>query len=839
MTARRSSGRSPHFDIAGRGPLQGIVLGFIIIRADIEVLEGELEACVLQAKRVPQMLPEEQVILLLNTQYSTLASLSNVAQYLKDKQGERILLEEQALQKSEAVPRKIRNIISQAKQTQDELEKLRERRLRLVETLDRAPKNDTVISYLISVQTKLQRLKMAKQYIDLLIKVESLSTRIEQDMDRNMKESLAAYQELWSLWADLRDKDNGGPALSSSQVAGMTFKVDMTSFENLTAYIRQVTDGLHSRLRMKLARFLSDLFDLLVHWLIYVDNRKLEQALDTLGWPNAVKIPLGGNEGLAAFREAFGELILLRSPHTAGDNDVHFLPPIEVMLQAPVLHFKYHFEGSRPTNRLDKPEWAFTRVLTSIRDHSAFLCGPVQELLDDYGFRSHDAKNLFIEGMLIAVTHKLRVDAPKLLLEPLLLSHTIKETLAFDNALREIHLYGDSGTGWKGCVSVFTEQPQWFQEWLSLELAAAKGRFQEAIDADEAWEWADPNVSDLDETKPTQSAETFVNILEAVTDRYKLLPEFLHRLAFFNEIQLPLLEDYLQDIRTAMKRQVNAFHPINTPGALLPSKTGRMQIICRYASSLHYIATVLREWTDQPFFVEFWEQLRKRTEEAGDEQATLFDEVISAYESRVKRIEDIVVQDIIQEFGEYMWQYDRRRNWTLSPSSLPDDVHIEEISPEFCASLKVLSHFLPTIFENLPSTIGQLILRELASRIDEHLFTRIILRSRFNRLGARHLQVDIVQGLWNGVFRPWHRKPEVLFRRTSEALKLLNLPVNPVGKSDGKSLTLLGLLDVLLENDSKSVRSALEGIGVFRLSLEEVQDVLNRTVEVENIANQL
>ncbi|KND02587.1 uncharacterized protein SPPG_03044 [Spizellomyces punctatus DAOM BR117] len=764
------------------------------------------------------MLPEEQVILLLNTQYSTLASLSNVAQHLKDKQEERILLEEQALQNSEAAPRKIRTIISQAKQTQDELEKLRERRLRLVETLDRVPKNDTVISYLISVQTKLQRLKMAKQYIDLLIKVEDLSTRIEQEMDRNMKESLAAYQELWSLWADLRDKDNGGPAVSSSQVAGMTFKIDMTT--NLTDYIRQVTDGLHSRLRMKLAR-------------------KLEQALDTLGWPNAVKIPLGGNEGLAAFREAFGELILLRSPHTAGDNDVYFLPPIEVMLQAPVLHFKYHFEGSRPTNRLDKPEWAFTRVLTSIRDHSAFLCGPVQELLEEYGFKSHDAKNLFIEGMVAAVTHKLRVDAPKLLREPLLLSHTIKETLAFDNALREIHLYGDSGTGWKGCVSVFTEQPQWFQEWLSMELAAAKGRFQDAIDADEAWEWADPNVSDLDEIKPTQSAETFISILEAVTDRYKLLPEFLHRLAFFNEIQLPLLEDYLQEIRTAIKRQVNVFHPINTPGAMLPSKTGRMQIICRYASSLHYVATVLREWTDQPFFVEFWEQLRKRTEETGDEQATLFDEVISAYESRVKRIEDIVVQDIIQEFGESMWQYDRRRNWALGPSSLNDDDHIEEISAEFCASLQVLSHFLPTIFENLPSTIGQLILRELASHIDEHLFTRIILRSRFNRLGARQLQVDIVQGLWNGVFRPWHRKPEVLFRRTSEALKLLNLPVNPAGKSDGKSLTLLGLLDVLLENDPKSVRSALEGIGVYRLSLEEVQDVLNRTVEVENIANQL
>ena len=80
-------------------------------------------------------------------------------------------------------------------------------------------------------------------------------------------------------------------------------------------------------------------------------------------------------------------------------------------------------------------------------------------------------QNEFIGGLLTTVTQRLRIDAPKLLTKPQLLSHAISETLLFDKAVKEVHLYiPRGGTEWKGCVAVFTETPEWFRAWLAIEL---------------------------------------------------------------------------------------------------------------------------------------------------------------------------------------------------------------------------------------------------------------------------------------------------------------------------------------------------------------------------------
>ena len=43
------------------------------------------------------------------------------------------------------------------------------------------------------------------------------------------------------------------------------------------------------------------------------------------------------------------------------------------MIQPIALRFKYHFQGSRNTNRVDKPEWAFTHILDQIYEHESFI----------------------------------------------------------------------------------------------------------------------------------------------------------------------------------------------------------------------------------------------------------------------------------------------------------------------------------------------------------------------------------------------------------------------------------------------------------------------------------
>ncbi|KAJ3180894.1 hypothetical protein HDU87_001534 [Geranomyces variabilis] len=786
----------------------------------------------------PALSVDALVAVLINEAFPTVSALSAAPQFLAATHQKRQHLLEKASKQAQSAPQKISGIVQDARSVKQELMEVQRRREELERTLERTPVDDPFLVTLAGLQLKLEKLKAAKSYVDALLRVDELSTHLEQSAVRDVEEALIAYDHLRAIWRAVHPAN--GKRTNSEQNGGeeeadlglpLPFGGDTTA--NLVHFVEETTQKAHALLKAQLAK-------------------KLEDALDSVGWPKAIAL-----EDLEAklhpLREAFGNLILLQSPERRDGDPQVPLAPIEVLLQAPILHFKFHFQGDRPTNRLDKPEWAFTRVLTTIRDHSPFLCGPIQQLLEENGYPDRDAKNEFIYGLLGAVMHKLRIDAPKLLLDIRLFSHAVKETLAFDAALREIHLYVQpDGQEWKGCASVFTERPELFAQWIQMELAASRAKFEEAVEADEAWEFADEAISEADELRPTQSAECFVKILEAITDRYKLLPDLLRRISFLNELQLPLLENYLQEVRAGIKRHVSSFHPANTPGASDDSKTGRVTLLCRYASSLHYIASVLKDWGDQPFLIDFWEEIRERTAVEGEPdediisnvQGSVFDEVVAAYGKCVNRLQDLVLQDIMQDFIETLWQYDRRRNWVVpvqDPASASQST--DEISPELCPALDSLSRYIPALRSNLPHPIFQHILRELATRIDEHLFRRIVLRGRFNAAGAMQLEIDLTRGLFAGVFRRWHPKPAVLFKRLNESLILLTMPMNPpksVGHQvptmptpAGQPPALVSIVEALLEGDEDGVRTLLDQIGVFRLTVAEVQDVVNRLHEVE------
>ncbi|KAJ3163678.1 hypothetical protein HDU86_000272 [Geranomyces michiganensis] len=819
------------------------------------------------------------VAVLVNDAFPTVSALSNAPQFLAathqkrqhllEKQGIDDPLLFQASKQAESAPQKIFGIVQDARNVQLRLVEVQRRRLELRKTLEQTPADEPLLVTLAGLQLKLEKLKAAKSYVDALLRVDGLSAQLEQSALRDVEKALVAYNELRGIWRAVHSTRQTTPTKNKSD--GDKDEIDLElpipiggdATANLVRFVEDTTERAHALLKAQLAK-------------------KLKDILDSLGWPNAISLA-DLESKMPTLREAFGNLSLLQTPEHR-DGDPHGpLASMEVLLEAPVLHFKYHFQGDRPTNRLDKPEWAFTRVLTTIRDHSALLCGPIQQLLEENGYPDRDAKNEFIHGLLGAVMHKLRIDAPKLLLDIRLFSHAVKETLAFDAALRDIHLYAQpDGQPWKGCASVFTERPELFIQWIQMELAASKAKFEEAIDADEAWEFADEAISEADELRPTQSAECFVKILEAITDRYKLLPDFLHRVSFLNELQLPLLENYLQEVRAGIKRHVSSFHPVNSPGASDASKMGRITLLCRYASSLHYVASVLKDWGDQPFLIDFWEEICERAaakSESDDDiianvNGTVFDEVVAAYTKCVNRLLDLSLQDIMQDFTEALYQYDRRyvrlsfchmdftltkpiesgvvelcvfssRNWVV-PAHDPGLPIIDEISPELCPALDSLSRYIPALCSNLPHPLFQQLLRELAVRIDDHLIRQIVLRGRFNEAGVKQLKVDFVGGLFTGVFRRWHPKPTALFKRLNESLSLLSLPVNPPksgaqpmptmptsGTTTSHVPALVTMVEALLEGDNDGIRTLLDQIGVFRLTISEVQDVVNRLHEVE------
>ncbi|KAJ3280319.1 hypothetical protein HK104_000754 [Borealophlyctis nickersoniae] len=603
------------------------------------------------------MLPQEQVVLLLNTELPTLDALSDVHSLLRKESERKLAVTEKAAHVAQHAPRRIQSLLTEAKNAQSELQQLQRTRAdiahRLREHMTHQEEGD-MLQYLSTAQSKLRKLRAAREYLGVLLKVDELSAKARQEMDRSAKAALAPYDELCSLWTSIKEewRDQTSPAVENDAgkqiVASL---VAQNALGTMADFVRGSALSLHEELLEKL-------------------SRKLEQALEGLGWPNPINIPAAAIDKLEPFRKAFGDLLLLRTPDVVakdGTTTDDIPSPINVMLKMPILHFKYHFQGNKPTNRLDKPEWAFTRVLTVIRDHTAFLCGPVQTLMVEYGYGDYDAKNEFTRGLLRAVTTKLRSDAPKLLQQPHLFSHAINETLLFDKSLRDVHLYVPrnlpAGTEWKGCVNVFTENPEWFRAWLGMELQAAKDRFDELIRSPDALDLAYESMSDIDDLRLTKSAEGFVTLLEAVTDRYKLLPNLAHRLAFFGEIQLTLLEDYLQHAHEDVDRHTG--NGSSTLDASDGTVSGLVRV-CRYASSLDYISSVLKEWGDQTFFLTLWEQLQKRGAEQpdpdveNDENGTLFSEVAAAYDRLRTRLLDSVVETVFSEFVDCLWQYERK-----------------------------------------------------------------------------------------------------------------------------------------------------------------------------------
>lgn len=66
--------------------------------------------------------------------------------------------------------------------------------------------------------------------------------------------------------------------------------------------------------------------------------------------------------------------------------------PIHYLVLPLKKRFLYHFYGARQTNRIDKPEWYFTQVLSWIRDHKDFVHKWIQPVINKFGFHHIEAE---------------------------------------------------------------------------------------------------------------------------------------------------------------------------------------------------------------------------------------------------------------------------------------------------------------------------------------------------------------------------------------------------------------------------------------------------------------
>ena len=213
-----------------------------------------------------------------------------------------------------------------------------------------------------------------------------------------------------------------------------------------------------------------------------------ESFLKKIYWPRAdAALPTPTLQEQWADR--FGRLLDLQKPELEAHEEAVaidpsakepiILLPIEVLVRPLELRFRYHFDGDRPTNRIDKPEYFLSHVTDLLNTYNGFFVNHVQPMLSDH-LRGTDAAmnsvysdstSALINALLPMLRNKIFPMLSHVAGQPQLLSHWMHEIMGFDTTIRDDWGYdgGYGVPGWNGLSWEILVKQGWFGRWLQVE----------------------------------------------------------------------------------------------------------------------------------------------------------------------------------------------------------------------------------------------------------------------------------------------------------------------------------------------------------------------------------
>ncbi|KAF7784590.1 hypothetical protein Agabi119p4_755 [Agaricus bisporus var. burnettii] len=580
-------------------------------------------------------------------------------------------------------------------------------------------------------------------------------------------------------------------SLTAVSTSSVSVFQDLQNFVEKVATASTNVEGGHNGQKLHIVKFLEKIRDKTWADIKGVVSSELIATAEKIGWPMNINYGNTSPRDRESFEGAFVNLLNLQTiakaigaenhSDTTGKSGIY---PIQALVVPVSLRFKYHFEGTRETNRLDKPEWYFTHILNIAHEHRQFMDEVVQPLLQASEYKSIHAWREFALHLLPLLSRKIRKTIPALLQSPSVLAHTIYQALTFDISFTEegFQLQGTSAaasdggdTKWDGVSTVILGNEQWFQAWLLGEQKFVEGQYQDLIHSSDAWEISDDTESSPQATalKSTNSARRIKALFEQVTDRYSPLPSPLQRIHFLISIQLPILDSYLSRITSSL----DAFETLSlafvrsVPGALnltnkgdgivnvntqnLTSGIEGIQRLCKALLSAAHIELALEGWTEDVFFLELWSDihhipsLRERVsvnpllpnpgpEDTDVPNETIFEVFINKYTTLIIRAENMIVQQICNEIESRL-----KAHFNLNISESVTESSLTEaplVSQTLLAPLTRLSTYLSYLLSTLSQTSFTTLYRRIATHLAEHILHRQILyRGSFSVLEGRRI----------------------------------------------------------------------------------------------------
>nr|XP_046234500.1 RAD50-interacting protein 1 isoform X2 [Scatophagus argus] len=488
--------------------------------------------------------------------------------------------------------------------------------------------------------------------------------------------------------------------------------------------------------------------------------------------------------------------------------------PIQIMLLPLSRRFRYHFYGNRQTNSLSKPEWYLTQVLMWMGNSSTFMEEKIQPILERAG-ASISARVELCRGLLSLVQEKVASDASRLLYDDVLFCHFVEEVLQFEKELRINQSYP---AVLPGLVHLMLEDAI-LQKWLTVEKKMAVEKMDAMLSAEGAWSSQYKDISDMDELKAPVCAETFMTLLQVITDRYRVLPCPSAQLKFLG-LQRELVDDFRIRLTQVMKEESRC--PLGTR-------------YCAILNAVNYICAILGDWGDNVFFL----QLQQEAVSLGEEvvlgglgvkelgrlaslEGSVFEGLLALLDRLKGDMMGRLLEWTMREITEKAKPYCQDR-WLSLPSQ--HDQSAMSLSSSACPMMLCMRDRLLNLHQVLSLSLFHLAWQGLAERLDSFLYQDVILSNHFSEGGAVQLQFDMTRNLFP-LFGHYCKRPENFFKHVKEACIILCLNV-------GSAILLRNLLKESEEtrdgvgSGDPSPESALHELGVYCLASSDVLVLLN------------
>ncbi|KHN07209.1 RINT1-like protein [Glycine soja] len=480
---------------------------------------------------------------------------------------------------------------------------------------------------------------------------------------------------------------------------------------------------------------------------------------------------------------------------------------------------------------VDKPEFIFTLVYKITRDYVDSMDELLQPLVDEAKLLGYSCREEWISAMVTSLTTYLAKE-----IFPSYISqldeesvigiqssariswlHLIDLTIAFDKRIKSlvehsgILLSFDDDIMQKiSSLSVFCDRPDWLDLWAEIELGDVLDKLKPDIQDENNWRKKVEGVvlsSYTDDHKSPLVSNAFLRHLASVIDRCRSLPSVILRSKFLRFAGVPIIRNFFDSILIRCQ-EAEGLTALTDDDAVIK--------VTISVNAAHYFESVLKEWSEDVFFLEMGMDEDDKTELESNSNSygellpessrrVIFDDEIKKLEEfRTEWVEKISLV-ILRGFDSHSRDYVKnKRQWQKGEEGWT-------VSKTLIEALDYLQSKMSVVEVSLNDRDFVGVWRSLAAGIDRLIFNGILISNvKFHNSGVERFGSDLE--VLFGVFGAWCLRPEGFFPKSSEGLKLLKMDENRVQECMG------GGKRWLKEN------------GIRRLSVTEAEKILKNRV---------